>query len=307
MVHLRTLHRLGDRWSIAGRPLVVGGPRLHRHGLQVYRSLVAIEFRVLGSLDVLDDGRHLALGGPRQRAVLALLLLHANEVVPASRLVDDIWWQEPPETAANLLQGYVSDLRRVMGREAIETRGRGYAVYVDPDDLDLRRFERLADAGVEALDDKRPREAAEILRQALGLWRGPALGDLVDQGFVTAAVGRLEELRLGVLEKRIDADLASGRHADVVAELAALVAEHPLREWFRGQQILALYRCGRQADALESYQTARRILAQELGIDPSPGLQRLEQAILAQDPSLDLPGTGRPWLLRRAGHSQTST
>ena len=267
---------------------------------------MAIEFRVLGSLDALDNGRPLALGGPRQRAVLALMLLRANEVVPASRLIDDIWGEESPETAGNLLQGYVSDLRRVLGREAIATRGHGYAIYVAPDDLDLRRFERLADAGVEALDDWRPREAAEILRQALSLWRGPALGDLVDQGFVSAAVSRLEELRLGVLEKRIDADLASGRHADVVAELTVLVAEYPLREWFRGQQILALYRCGRQADALESYQAARRLLAQELGIDPSPGLQRLEQAILEQDPSLDLPGTDRPWLLRRGRHSQGS-
>lgn len=160
---------------------------------------------------------------------------------------------------------------------------------------------------MEALDDWRPREAAEILRQALSLWRGPPLGDLVDQGLVSAAVGRLEELRLGVVEKRIDADLASGRHADVVAELTALVAEYPLREWFRGQQILALYRCGRQAEALESYRAARRILAQELGIDPSPGLQRLEQAILEQDPSLDLPGTDRPWLLRRADHPQASS
>jgi DNA-binding SARP family transcriptional activator len=253
---------------------------------------VAIEYRVLGSLEALEDGRRLSLGGPRQRVLLAVLLLHANEVVPASRLIDDVWGEEPPETAANIVQGYVSDLRHVLGREAIATRGRGYAIYVEPGDLDLRRFERLVEAGIEALDDDRPREAGGILREALELWRGPALADLVDESFVSPAVGRLEELRLGVLERRIDSDLACGRHAEVVAELAALVAEHPLREWFRAQHILALYRSGRQADALESFRTARGILADELGIDPGPALQRLEQAILAQDPSLDLPEAG---------------
>jgi DNA-binding SARP family transcriptional activator len=266
---------------------------------------VGIELRVLGSLEALDDGRNLPLGAPRQRAVLAVLLLHANEVVPATRLIDDVWGEDPPETAGNILQGYVSDLRHTLGREAIATRGHGYAIYVEPSDLDLRRFERLADAGLEALDDNRPREAAELLREALGLWRGPALADLVDDTFVTPAVGRLEELRLGALEKRIDADLANGRHTEVVAELAALIAEHPLREWFRGQHMLALYRCGRQADALDSYRAAHRILAEDLGIDPSPALQRLEQAILAQDPSLDLPRVGRDEALQPPAPKRT--
>lgn len=258
-----------------------------------YGPPVAIEYRVLGPLEALDDGRQLPLGGPRQRAVLAVLLLHANEVVPASRLVDDLWGDEPPETASNILQGYVSDLRHLLGREAIATRGRGYAIQVGPGDLDLRRFERLSDAGIEALDDGRPREAADVLREGLALWRGTALADLLDESFVTPAVGRLEELRLGVLERRIDADLACGRHAEVVAELTALVGEHPLREWFRAQQMLALYRSGRQAEALDSYRAARQILADELGIDPGPALRRLERAILAQDPSLDLPEDGQ--------------
>lgn len=234
------------------------------------------------------DGRRLTLGASRQRAVLAWLLLHANEVVPVSRLIDELWRDDPPETATNILQGYVSDLRKVLGREAIETVGHGYVIHTDPSEIDLRRFESLTDEGIEALDDERPAEAAEILRRGLGLWRGPALADLSDEPLASVAVGRLEELRLTALEKRIDADLAGGRHAEVVAELASLVADHPLRERFRAQHMLALYRSGRQAEALASYQAARSILADELGIDPGPALQSLEQAILEQDRSLDL-------------------
>ncbi len=260
---------------------------------------MAIEYRVLGSLEAFDNGRQLSLGGPRQRAVLALLLLHANEVVPVSRLIDEVWGEEPPETAPNILQGYVSDLRRVLGRDTIETRGRGYVIRVGLGDIDLHRFEQLADQGIEALDDDRPREAAEILREGLDLWRGPALADLLDESFASLAVGRLEELRLAVLEKRIDADLACGRHVEVVAELAALVAEHPLREWFRAQHMLALYRRGRQAEALDSYRSARRILADELGIDPSPALRSLEKAILSQDRSLDFGEAAQDGLLER--------
>lgn len=254
---------------------------------------MAIEYRVLGPIEAVDDGKQVSLGGKRQRGVLALLLLHANEVIPASRLIDDVWAEDPPETATNILQGYVSDLRRTLGREAIATRGRGYAIHLESGDLDLRRFERLADAGVEALDDERPDEAAEILSRALGLWRGPALADVADEPFMSLAAARLEELRFTVLEKRIDADLACGRHGEVVAELSSLVAEHPLREWFRAQHMLALYRSGRQAEALDSYQAGRRILADELGIDPGPALQRLEQAILSHDPTLELTVAGR--------------
>jgi DNA-binding SARP family transcriptional activator len=249
---------------------------------------VAIEYRLLGSLEALEEGRSLTLGASRQRAVLAWLLLHANEVVPVGRLIDELWREDPPETAANILQGYVSDLRKVLGREAIETVGYGYLIRADAFSIDLRRFEALADEGIEALDDDRPREAAEILRRGLDLWYGPALADLLDEPLAAVAVRRLEELRLTALEKRIDADLACSRHGQVVAELASLVEEHPLRERFRAQLMLALYRSGRQADALASYQAGRSILAEELGIDPGPALQSLEQGILEQDRSLDL-------------------
>src|SRR5207344_2396292 len=187
----------------------------------------------------------------------AWLLLHVNEVVPVSRLIDELWREDPPETAANILQGYVSDLRKVLGREAIETVGHGYLIRADAFRIDLRRFEALADEGIEALDDDRPREAAEILRRGLDLWYGPALADLLDEPLAAVAVRRLEELRLTALEKRIDADLACGRHGQVVAELASLVEDHPLRERFRAQLMLALYRSGRQADALASYQAGR--------------------------------------------------
>ena len=253
-----------------------------------YGPGVAIEYRLLGSLEALEEGRSLTLGASRQRAVLAWLLLHANEVVPVSRLIDELWREDPPETAANILQGYVSDLRKVLGRQAIETIGHGYLIRADAFRIDLRRFEALADEGIEALDDDRPREAAEILRRGLDLWYGPALADLLDEPLAAVAVPRLEELRLTALEKRIDADLACGRHAQVVAELASLVEEHPLRERFRAQLMLALYRSGRQGDALASYQAGRSILGEELGIDPGPELQSLEQAILEQDRSLDL-------------------
>lgn len=272
-------------WGLAGRRLDGSGAC---HWVWCYGPAVAIEYRLLGSLEALERGRPLALGAPRQRAVLAWLLLHANEVVLVSRLIDQLWREEPPETAANILQGYVSDLRKVLGRGSIETVGHGYVLRADVSAIDLHRFEALSDEGIEALEDDRPREAAEILRRGLDLWHGPALADLLDEPLAAAAVNRLEELRLTALEKRVDADLASGRHAEVVAELASLVDEYPLRERFRAQLMLALYRSGRQADALASYRTARAILTEELGIDPGAELQSMEQAILTQDRSLDL-------------------
>ena len=176
----------------------------------------------------------------------------------------------------------------MLGRGSIETVGHGYVLRADVSAIDLHRFEALSDEGIEALEDDRPREAAEILRRGLDLWHGPALADLLDETLAAAAVNRLEELRLTALEKRVDADLASGRHAEVVAELASLVDEYPLRERFRAQLMLALYRSGRQADALASYRAARAILTEELGIDPGAELQSMEQAILTQDRSLDL-------------------
>jgi DNA-binding SARP family transcriptional activator len=248
---------------------------------------VAVEYRMLGPLEALVDGRPVRLGGPRQRAVLALLLARAGETMPADRLVDELWGEEPPETAGNTLQGFVSDLRKVLGPDSIVTRGRGYAARLEPDALDLDRFERLAAEGNDALAAGRPVEAAGAFGMALGIWRGPALADLAGEKAVHSVCVRLDELRLAVLEKRIDADLACGRHADVVGELQELVAKHPLRERLRGQLMLALYRCGRQVEALEAYREARRVLVEELGIEPGRPLQELERAILRQDASLD--------------------
>jgi DNA-binding SARP family transcriptional activator len=249
---------------------------------------VSTEFLILGSLDVQSDGVPLELGGPRQRSVLSVLLLHAGEVVPATTLIYDIWGETPPGTAANLLQGYVSDLRKSLGRDTIVTRGPGYALDIEPAALDLHRFERL----VAAADGAEPAVAAERLGEALGIWRGRAFADLADVPFARDASRRLEELRLAALERRVDADLALGRHAALTGELEQLVAEHPLRERFRALLMLALYRCGRQAEALEAYQAARRTLVEQLGIEPVPALRRLQESILRHDPELDVPDAG---------------
>jgi DNA-binding SARP family transcriptional activator len=248
---------------------------------------VSPEYRVLGPLEALVDGRPVKLGGARPRAVLAVLLLHSGQVVPASRLIDDVWGVDPPETAQNVLQGYVSSLRKALGRSAIETREPGYVLHVEHDALDLRRFERLASDGVELLERNRCEDAGALLREALALWRGPALADVALGGMLRAGAARLDELRLVALERRIAADLACGRHDDVVGELAALVAEHPLREQPRALQMLALYRCGRQADALAAYRSAREHLVDELGIEPGTQLQDLERRILGHDRSLE--------------------
>jgi DNA-binding SARP family transcriptional activator len=249
---------------------------------------VSTEFLILGSLDVLSDGVPLELGGPRQRSVLSVLLLHANEVVPATTLIYDIWGETPPGTAANLLQGYVSELRKSLGHDTIVTRGPGYALDIEPAALDLHRFERL----VAAADGAEPAVAAERLGEALGIWRGRAFADLSDVQFARDASRRLEELRLAALERRVDADLALGRHAALTGELEQLVAEHPLRERFRALLMLALYRCGRQAEALEAYQAARRTLVEQLGIEPVPALRRLQESILRHDPELDVSDVG---------------
>ena len=244
-----------------------------------------LEFRILGPLEVLAAGTPLRLGGPRQRAVLALLLGHANEVVPADRLIDGVW-DEPPGTAANVVQGYVSQLRRTLGRDVIATRGRDYAIRLAQGALDLHRFERLSARAVAALDEGRPADASAGLREALALWRGPALSDLLDISGVARIADRLDELRRAALERRIEADLACGRDTEAAIELAGLVAEHPLRERLRALQMRALYRCGRQADALAAYRDARTTLVEELGIEPGRELQELERAIFAQDPAL---------------------
>jgi DNA-binding SARP family transcriptional activator len=243
-----------------------------------------VEFRILGPLEVLDGGRTLPLAGERQRALLAVLLLHANEVVSTDRLLDELWGERQPTAGSTALRVRVSQLRKVLGKDVLVTRSPGYLLRVEPGELDLHRFEHLVEEAREAAPDV----AAGKLREALALWHGPALADLAYEPFAQSAIGRLDELRLVALEKRIDADLAVGRHAELIAELGGLVREHPLRERLRAHLMLALYRTGRQAEALEAYQDARRALVDELGIDPSPALQELERSILRQDPALEL-------------------
>jgi DNA-binding SARP family transcriptional activator len=247
---------------------------------------MALEFRLLGPLEVLVDGRAAGLGAPRHRGVLVLLLTQANAVVPAQRLIDELWGDDPPASAPNLIQGAVSHLRKALGKDAIATQGAGYALRVEPQTLDLHRFERLAEEGSLALEDGHFDQAAAALGDALALWRGPALADLVDEDFAQPVAARLEELRLLVVERRLEAELARGRHADVLGEIQGLAREHPLREQVHGLLMLALYRCGRQAEALEAYRSARAGLVEELGISPGPALQELEGRILRQDPEL---------------------
>ena len=250
-----------------------------------------MEFRILGPLEVWDGGSEVSLGGPKPRALLAVLLLHANEVVPADRLIDELWGSDSPERAAAALRVNVSRLRKALPQDVLTTRAPGYAVQIEPDELDLHRFERLVDEARGSLARGLAADASDRLREALSLWRGPALVDFAYEDFAQAAIARLEEIKLAAVELRIDADLAIGRHDDLVGELEALVVEHPLRERLRRYLMTALYRSGRQAEALDAYQVARRALVDGLGIEPSPALHELEQAILRQDPSLDLEAT----------------
>jgi DNA-binding SARP family transcriptional activator len=242
-----------------------------------------LEYRLLGPLEVAGD--HLVqLGGPKQRATLAILLLSANRVVSVDRLADDLYAGAAPVTALKQVQRQISDLRKALGSTStIETRSPGYTIRLVPDQLDLTVFERLT---AEALDAHEPEHAAGLLRQALGLWRGPPLADLTYEPFARAPSERLEELRLAALEQRIEAELELGRHDGLVAELEQLVAEHPLRERFHAQLMMALYRSARQAEALEAYRRARQALVAEFGIEPTQMLRQLENQILVQDPSL---------------------
>jgi DNA-binding SARP family transcriptional activator len=255
-----------------------------------------MEFRVLGPLEVLDRGRQLSLQGTKQRALLTILLLHANEVVSTDRLLESLWGDEQPESGGTALQVRVSQLRKTLGAGggAIVTRAPGYLVELRPDALDLHVFERLTADADRALRREDPSQAWTQLEEALRLWRGPALADFTYEPFAQAAIARLEQLRLVAQERRIDAGLALGRHAELAGELEALVAAHPLREGLPRQLMLALYRSGRQAEALRAYQTARRTLVDELGIEPGHALQELERAILRQDRSLDLTTTQAP-------------
>lgn len=258
-------------------------------------SAAEMEFQVLGPLEVHRGGEPLTLGPAKQRAVLAILLVHANELVSSDRLIEELW-PEPPETAANALQVYVHKLRKALDPErprgapsqTLITRAPGYMLRVEPDELDADRFERLLGDGRAAAKASDPATAAATLRQALDMWRGPALADFAYDPFAQGEIARLEELRLEALEDRIDADLALGGAADLVGELEALIGNNPLRERLRGQLMLALYRAGRQADALEVFNDTRTALDEELGLVPSPQLQRLQAAILRQEPALEV-------------------
>jgi DNA-binding SARP family transcriptional activator/streptogramin lyase len=238
-----------------------------------------MEFRILGPLEVVDGGHAVALQRGKQLALLAYLLLHPNELVSADRLIDALWGERPPPTAAKILQNAVSQLRRALGEDRLVTQPPGYRFRLEPGELDLHRFEELAQEG-------RLKHDAQVLRDALAIWRGEPLSNLRDEPFAQHAARRLEEARLSVLEDRIDADLAAGRDAVLVPELEQLISREALRERPYGQLMLALYRDGRQAEALETYQRARKMLSQEVGLQPGPQLQELERRMLNQDPAL---------------------
>jgi DNA-binding SARP family transcriptional activator len=252
------------------------------------------EFRVLGPVEAVVEGRSVPLAAAKPRALFAVLLLSRNRVISVGQLIEDLWGEEPPETATKALQGYVSQLRKAIGADRVLTKPPGYSLRVEDGELDLERFERLVREGRELLVGD-PKEAAHRLEQALGLWRGPAFAEFLSEPFARDAGARLEESRLAAIEDRIEADLALGRHARVVPELEQLVDQHPLRERLRGQLMLALYRSGRQAEALELYRRTRETLIDELGIEPGEALQDLERAILQHDPSLE-PARYRPKL-----------
>jgi predicted ATPase/DNA-binding SARP family transcriptional activator len=257
-----------------------------------------MDFQILGPFQALVDGRPVSLRAAKPRALLAILLLHASESVSADRLIADLWAGRPPATAAKTLQTYVSQLRKALGDRTIVTGPAGYLLDVERDGLDSHRFERLL---VEARGAE-PVVVSDRLQEALALWRGPALVDFAFEPWAQPEIGRLEELRLEAVQDRVEADLALGGSAELVAELEALVAEYPLRERLRGQLMLALYRSGRQADALAAYRAARETLVGELGIEPALALRRLERRILDQDPELDVRAVDPP----AAGRSMPS-
>lgn len=259
-----------------------------------------MEFRLLGPFDVVVNGRSVRLGGPRQRALLAILAIHANEVVPADRLIEHLWPGDVPESAVNTLQGYVSRLRKVLDPNGLNSaqptivfRAPGYVLTTPPEQIDARRFERLLGEAEARAVVGDAAAAAHSLREALGLWRGAPLADFTYEEFAQPEIARLEELRLKAVEERIDADLACGRHAALIPELEALLAEHSLRERLRAQLMLALYRSGRQGEALAAYRDGRRLMQEALGLEPTRALSELERSILQQDPALDLPAATR--------------
>jgi WD40 repeat protein/serine/threonine protein kinase len=248
-----------------------------------------VEFRILGPLEVADGDVPRPLGGPRQRTVLAHLIIRANQAVDSDRLIEEVWGDEPPPAVRSTLRGYVSHLRKALGPGRIEHSPGGYVLRAERSAIDAVRFEGLVGEGRSILSAD-PAAAARAFEQALGFWRGPAFGDLADQRSLQPEIVRLEELRLAALEDRIGAELELGRHRELVPELETLVAAHPFRERLWLHLVTALYRSGRQGDALAAFQRARELLAEELGIDPSPELRRLQERILRQDPSLEIAG-----------------
>jgi DNA-binding SARP family transcriptional activator len=241
------------------------------------------EFRLLGPLEVRSEGAPVQLGGPKQRALLALLLVDAGRTVSTDRLIDALWGEQPPRTAATSLQNFVSQLRKQLGPEVLVTKPPGYLLRIDPLQVDVNRVNALVTEARAAAAGER----AAKLREAIELWRGPPLAEFGFEAFAQSEIARLEELRLALIEERIEAEIEEGRAAEVVGELEALVGEHPVRERFREQLMLALYQSGRQAEALEAFQEGRRVLVEELGIDPSPRLQQLHSAILRQEVGLE--------------------
>ena len=244
-----------------------------------------LTYFILGPLEIRDGPTDVALRGGKQRKLLAILLLHGGELVSCDRLVDELWAGKPPNTATKALQGYVSSLRKQLGPETVETVGAGYRLKVAPEQLDVHAFEEL-------LAEARPLErgaAAAKLQEALALWRGPVLADFAYDDFAQREIERLEGLRQAGIERRINLELALGHHDDLVPELEALVHAHPLHERLRGHLMVALYRSGRQAEALEVYSDGRAVLLGELGLEPSEELQALQRAILAHDASLAAP------------------
>jgi YVTN family beta-propeller protein len=274
-----------------------------------------MHFRILGPLEVEDGPQSLRLAGHQQRALLALLLLRANEVVPVDDIIEDLWGADPPASATKSVHALISKLRRRLEGDAaantnggtvdngvLFTRPHGYVLTVADGELDLHRFQSLMEEGRGALAAGHAAQAADRFREALALWRGPPLAEFAYDSFAQIEIARLEELRLSGVEERIEAELALGLHRELIPELEALLSKNPLRERLRGQLMLALYRSGRQAQALDAYRRARRTLVDELGIEPSPALQRLEQAILKQDESLELRREFQPPLAAPAGH-----
>jgi DNA-binding SARP family transcriptional activator len=260
-----------------------------------------MDFRILGPLEAFDEGRVVMLGGGKQRALLAVFLLHRGETLSTDRLIDELWGERPPATAAKTVQVYISRLRKALaGGEddgsagVVATREHGYELELDPQRLDAHRFERLVARGRGDLAAGRYERAAAALEGALSLWRGPPLADLAYEPFAQREIARLDDLRVAALEQLIEAKLALGAHAEVVEQLETLIAEHPYRERLRAQLMLGLYRSDRQADALQAYQDARRTLVEELGIEPGERLRELERAILAQDPGLALAAAEGP-------------